>query len=405
MKIYFVRKTAFALSLLAGGLTGLSAQAQSVIYTNPYAAGHTYGLINTDSVALYINDRGDLGAPYHATGTIKPNGLLDGNGQPYINADGSINTSAQSGTYGMLISDTPVTGAGSVGASVHAKSEYLTGGSSNVAEGFALYGDNSRLHSGTNWINASNFTVNSFSAQNTANPGLVSQLFRQTGSSTTQGLQITQTAMLIASTNSIRFDIVFKNTDAQSLTNLRYARGVNANPSASSGGNGNTQQFFGSAADPTAFLIGSGVGNKQVSFAVHQGDPNAIGSRVAAAATASESGLLSNPDRFFGASNRYVTLGSGLSATYNVGNGTTQTTSDFSTDGSFQPDFGTLDNGDYGILIESGIFNLQAGESTNFSYYLEAQQRMTSSGVPEPGTLALLAAGLSVGLLLRRRRA
>ena len=55
MKNHYKKRAGIALSLLAGGLACPNAQAQSAIFTN--ANSNTYGLINTDSIALYINDR------------------------------------------------------------------------------------------------------------------------------------------------------------------------------------------------------------------------------------------------------------------------------------------------------------------------------------------------------------
>ena len=270
MKNYSVKRTALALSLLASGAAGSLAQAQTVIFANPFQPGSQYGLINTSTLALYLNDRGDIGAPVRNGGS-KPNGLLDSNGRPYINSDGSVNTSASNsgtpnGTYGLLISSRrPSPSGGSIGDSVRAKNEYLTVGPSTTAEGFAVIGDDPHLQKGSNWINASDFNVQSFAPAANGAPGLVSQLFRPTGTQTAQGLLITQTVSVIPNSNRVQFDINFDNTDVKTLTGLRYARGVNANPGGSLGAStGDTQQFFGSNADKGSFLIGSSVGTRQV---------------------------------------------------------------------------------------------------------------------------------------------
>ena len=130
------------------------------------------------------------------------------------------------------------------------------------------------------------------------------------------------------------------------------------------------------------------------------------------AQTHNEGQLLSDPDAFFDPSLPFVTLGTAankpLSSSFNVGDGTTQNTNNFSApmpSDMFAPDFGQLDSGDYSLLLESGLFDLGAGQSTDFIFNLETEPRAISSAVPEPGALALLAGGLSVGLLLRRRRA
>ena len=94
-----------------------------------------------------------LAARIAASGTTKPNGFLDSNGQPFINSDGSVDTSTlpngvQNGTYGLLVNTGGVPASNSLADSVRAKSEYLTVGSSSVAEGFALIGDNAGLRTG-----------------------------------------------------------------------------------------------------------------------------------------------------------------------------------------------------------------------------------------------------------------
>ena len=417
MKNYSVKRTALALSLLASGAAGSLAQAQSVIFTNPFLSMRTYGLINTDTLAVYINDRGDIGAPVQS-GNAKPNGLLDPNGRPYINADGSVNTAASNngipnGTYGLLISETPVPSGGSLGDSVRAKNEYLTVGPSTTAEGFAVFGDDSRLQKGSNWLNASDFTAQPL-ALASGGQGLVSQLFRRTGT-LGQGLQITQTVKPITNSNRLQFDITFTNTDVKTLTGLRYARGINANPGGSlATSTGDTNQFFGSGPnkDPNPnrqqpFAIGSSVGSRQIALTVNPSGANVTGARVTVASEHNEGKLLSNPDVFFDPSLPFITLGTiakqSLSATFNVGDGSMQTTTNYASDPNFQPDFGTLASGDYGLLLESGVFDLSAGQSTDFIFNLETEPRAIPTGVPEPGAFALLASGLSVGLWLRRR--
>ena len=414
-----MKQTALVLSLLTSGAAGPMAQAQSVIFTNPFQPTRSYGLINTGAISLYINDRGDIGSPVRSGGA-KPNGLLDASGRPYINADGSVNTNANNngtpnGTYGLLVSQQPAPSGGSLGDSVRAKSEYLTVGSSTTAEGFAVFGDNSRLQKGSNWLNANDFKVNSFTTLSSGDGGLVSQLFRQTGAQATQGLSITQTVRPITSLNRVDFNIHFTNNDAQTLTGLRYARGINANPGGSipNASTGDTHQFFGGPSVDNAFGIGSSIGSRQVMLSIIPGSPNATGARVTVASTHEEGRLLSNPDLFFDPLNSaFVTLGTTalkpLSATFNVGdgNGTTQTTNNFSAPAlseNFNPDFGTLDDGDYSLLLESGLFNLTAGQSADFTFSLAARPQNFSAGVPEPGAFALFAGLLSAGLLLRRR--
>ena len=114
---------------------------------------------------------------------------------------------------------------------------------------------------------------------------------------------------------------------------------------------------------------------------------------------------MSSPDTYFTNSSNYVTLNNGFSATYHKADGTTQTTGNFTTDGGFRPDFGTLDSGDYSVLLESDIFSLAPGDTQDFTFYLEAEQRGFGTSVPEPGAFALLFASLSLGLMARRRRA
>jgi hypothetical protein len=70
-----------ALSVLGSTLTS-AVYAQARIYGYPSDGNrlHDYALLNGDLLALYLNDRGDLGAPYPIIGGIpgaKPPGIVD----------------------------------------------------------------------------------------------------------------------------------------------------------------------------------------------------------------------------------------------------------------------------------------------------------------------------------------
>ena len=395
MKINHARSTSAALVVIAGGLLAQNAFAQS-FYTNPFASGHTYANVSAGGTSIYINDRGDLGAPYRSTGIAKPNGFTDANGNPYINPDKSVNTAvtingAQNGTYGLVVN----------------KAEYLTSGPTNVAEGFAIIGNSTRLQNGPSWLNASNFTVQSFQAAPGSVPGVVSNLFRQTGTASTQGLLVTQTVTLDAASNRISFNVSFTNNDIQTLSGLQYARAINPNQGGSlPAATGNTQQGFGLPNSSSSFGINTSVGQRQLGLAIKPGDPNTLNARITATTTTQENSLLSNPDVFFGSNRQYVQLGAGNNATFNVGDGTTKTTSNFTTDKGFAPTFGAASSGDDALVLESGTFSLAPGATDSFNFFLLADP-ITAAAVPEPGAMPLLAGILlSSGMLaLRRRRA
>src|SRR5258708_6512396 len=95
------------------------AQAQSIFTYNDPTPGssqsHRYGVLNGDLLALYINDRGDLGAPYRYVVPEKPKGISKGT-KPVINNDGSVPET--SGTYAALFSKTSTSGYSSLASSI-----------------------------------------------------------------------------------------------------------------------------------------------------------------------------------------------------------------------------------------------------------------------------------------------
>ena len=420
MKYHVTRPGSVAMLALAGAAYPGLALAQSQIYTYTEPGNnrmHQYALLNSGLLALYLNDRGDLGAPYRTSGTFKPVGFTDPNADfaPYINNDGSVNTDLQkngvrNGTYGVLYSQTPTSG--TLAEQVRQKREYLTTGGTSVAEGYALTGDNSRLHSGSDWLTAGNFTLNNFSVANVgSNVSATSQLFRQTGAAG-QGLMLTQTISIADDTNLVEFSVRFKNTASTSLTGLRYARAIDPNPGGSTAAQtSQTSQSFRTQSSPDAFAINAKAGGRQMALGVLPGDPGAltVGTRLLATNSIFEGDLLRNPDTqlFDDPASRYVTLGTGKSATYFQGGTAVSTTTDFTTDNSFQPDFGSANSGNVGLVLESDIFSLAAGAETSFNFYYFLDPRGSTMNAPEPGVFALLIGGMvgGVSVLRRRRRA
>src|SRR5690242_14703674 len=76
---------------LAGMAFAPCARAQGVLFPAP-TDRNSYGLLNGDNLALYIDRLGDLGAPTTNLLVTKPGGDYVG-GAPFINPDGSVNQS------------------------------------------------------------------------------------------------------------------------------------------------------------------------------------------------------------------------------------------------------------------------------------------------------------------------
>ena len=421
--------TAAALTCF-GAFTAAQVTAQTVVYPNPYDATQQYALLNGNLLSLYINSRGDLGAPVR--GNTKSPGFVNSVGQPYINSNGSVNTTVTpggpgtqaNGTYGILFSPTSTANAGSLAASVQAKNEYLTVGADNVAEGYSLIGNasylNGGLNSGNDWLTARNFTVQSFTPA-ASGIGITSQLIKPNPATSTannpRGLQITQNVSFQNSDNRVQFSVTFKNTDTTTLTGIRYARAIDPNEGGTIPNNakpGDTTQAFRTPSYKNAngkndaFVLDSFVQNtsRHLGIGVLPGDPNAVGSKVLATSATRESDLLSNPEAnlFADPTNTYVQLGTGTNATY-VKNGVGKAVGDYTSD-SFVPDFGP--SGAAGLVLESPEINLapNAEQTFSFYYFFDPVSTAPPGNVPEPGALALLASGGFCGLLaVRRRRA
>src|SRR5690242_19934193 len=118
-----------AACVAAGCGLSVSAGAQSATFQYTDAGGsHNYGLLNGDYLALYVNDRGDLGAPYRNIGAEKPtSGALNGI-YAVVNGDGSVpngSTPNTRYTYATLFTTKSTAGL-PLQSSIQAKTEYTT---------------------------------------------------------------------------------------------------------------------------------------------------------------------------------------------------------------------------------------------------------------------------------------
>lgn len=431
--------TALTLGVLAG-----AAQGQAVVYDNPFLSGRKYSLLNGDLLALYVNDRGDLGAP-RRSGT-KPVGFANGP-TPFINPDGSPNTDLmlglqRNGTYGALYSETPTAGAGSLAGSVSAKQEYFTVGPPpglNALEGFAV-------SVGSSWFNGSSplFNLNPTTGftvptnGTTATGPLTASSILHGIAGAAANLQITQTIGVqspdntsAAQLNSAKFTVKIKNTSTTAtLSNVRYARAIDPNQgytngydsTSSTGGQTSTTQRFGTGADPDAFAVRSldspgATTPRSLAIGVLPTDINAGGTTILSVRESdylNEGALLGNPLNFL--NNPRVVLNDATGgASYFDASGTEYVTGDF-TDLTSDPFHLAGDpsqtvtpsfrDGDVALLLLSPIFTLSPGEEETFIFYYFFGNTPTAAGpvVPEVGTLTLLLGSLSGGALLLRRR-
>ncbi|HZO89177.1 MAG TPA: PEP-CTERM sorting domain-containing protein [Chthonomonadaceae bacterium] len=402
---------------LAGLLLSTGAQAQGLTFTGPTEA---YGLLNGEFLALYLNERGDLGAPRQ--GLAKPAGPLDSTGHPTgVANDGSVT----SGTYGALFSSTSTigAGAGTVGDSVGAKREYITGFSSN-AEGYAIrIGDGSWMpYTGFTPVPGAFTTTGAINSQLTANSALTTGV---------PGLVLRQSVTFNTNNNLNRakFTVTFDNTAGTSaITNLRYARVVNPNPGLPQGSNITTQSYLRDLF-PGAFLINATNANLNLGIGVFPTDPNTHGTALVATPNEFlEGDLLNrgnldtnvdlldpfspNPLEPGTAPNfNYVMLHTGdngadfVDTAGNVVNSTTDFGTDFQgTDFRNQVAFSSQ-AAETGLVLYSPLIDVPAGGTSTFTFYYFFDQFTPSQvAVPEPGTVSLFLGGLVSGSLLLRRR-
>jgi hypothetical protein len=414
--------------------------AQAVKYENLFSPGRTYGVLNGDLLALYINDRGDMGTPFRK-GQVpeKPRGIIDPHtGRPTVNADGSI--PGTSGTYAALFSDKSTAGLPTIGDSIGAKSEYITGGLTTVTEGFSVIGDDPNLQIAGRWLHGetldsnlrydpaapNNPATNDFYVTNgspTSELRAVTKLQHDLSSDFGTGaqLKITQDVTFQQDPtfkNRVKFQITFQNTSSvKALDNVRYARAFNPNQGAFSASGSSfkaTKQVFRTPAWPSAFAIDSvftdtdGI-TRRMGFGVLPGDSNSAGTILLSTPTTLEGLLLDNPDQQVGSAghigNNYVQLGSDADAGYFDQNGNeVASTQDYVTDDAFantvEFDSNSTDNA---LLLLSPFMDIAPDSFQTFTFYYFFNP-IGSTIIPEPGALSLFLSGLvSGGLLLRRR--
>lgn len=423
-----------ALTLIGSAAT-TAVNAQARIYGYPTDANrlHEYALLNGDLLALYLNDRGDLGAPYPIINGFpgaKPPGIVDPvTGRPSssnIADDGRILPTDNPPTYGALFSRTS-TPSSTIGGSVRQKSEYLTAGAGSVAEGFSLRGNQGLSGPGNTFILPGDMILQNFSVSGDSRTGALSatsQLEYPTDSGTLEVMQNVVFQETDAPPNRVKFTISFTNNSSEAITGLRYARAVDPNQGFTTG---ETNQRFRTQADPNAFALNSLVGDRGFGLGVFP-DGNTEGTILVVTPETREDALLTNPTAQL-SSNSYVLLG----ATTTLPNGTNtasaslfqpagdpnlisddillDSTLDFINDAAFTNmvnDNLSVPSGNAGLVLLSPILpDIAANggmESFTFYYFFDALQG-PPPGVPEPGTVALLVSSvLCGGSLLRRRR-
>ncbi len=435
MKNRLVRISGLTVLTISSLASARVAHAQAQVYTNPTSGSRRYALLNGDLLALYINDRGDMGSPIRYPGGTKSPGAVDPiTGQPLaINNDGSV----ASGSYATLFSNNNAPTPGTLAESVRQKSEYITAGLGTVVEGFAVIGNDPGLRNtfgGVKWLHGEDLTVDQSQTFNdatqTSRTGpltATSTLVRNTGTGNQKPLQIKQNVLFQADgagRNDVKITLTFTNTSDHTLTGVRYARAVDPNQGAfSSSGvsTARTSQTFGTAADPNAFAINSRFSDtaqvRQLGFGIRDG-ADAVGTTLFSTGQLSENSILSTPDAF-ALTNNHVTLGAGKSATFtriNGGIATVFTTTDY-TDPINHPfldingiattvDFNSSGSTNDLALLSPILPDILPGASDTFTffYFFNPHQEGPGGDVPEPGALALLVGcGISGGLLLRRR--
>lgn len=420
------RRLGLAALLLTGNVLSNAVYAQSAIFDSR-AGFSRYGLLNGDRLALYLNARGDLGAPFSLNSGGKSSSIVDPiTGRPNpgnIGNDGRILPTNRPPSYAALFSLNP-TGNGSIGDSVKAKSEYLGAGSSSIIEGFSVFAQNG-LEPETRFranptMNVTGFTVSGATATGplTAVSNLTTALRFDNNNRGTLGIEQTisfQTGANVPG-NRVQFSTDFTNNSGETLENFRYARVVDANTAFV---NPRTTQRFSTDNEPNAFALTSVVNNNAVGIGVFGDNPRQFPAQpgsilFTAASSIGEATLLQSP---FDRVTTYVELTSNNGAVIKrkVGNDliTTNDTILFSTtnfigDAAFQDQVGTALNfgnsSDSSLILLSPSLTIGANQTANFTFFYFFGGQLNPPVVPEPGTVAFLVAGGLSGLWLRRRK-
>lgn len=386
---------------------GASSQSAAFTYTDPNNAAntHQYGLLNGDHLALYLNDRGDLGAPYHydfnGVGVIKPSGQTNGT-QPLVNMDGSVPET--SGTFAALYSKTSTAGAGSLYNSLTAKTEYITVASALEAYGVYVPGQNAWLHNADFTASPAAFTVSG------SLDGMLTAYTKTINAG--NGLTVEQTVTIDdvpgnKKQERAQFAVKITNSGSGPLTGLRYARVVNPNQGVyGPSGTVATTQSFGTPTAPGAFAINSTAGGNNLALGVDPGSSGSMGATIFSTSIVQEDALFNSLNSLLGSSNR-VTLGIGNQATYTDAANNMISTPDFTAD----PTFASMvqfdsQSSDDALVLASSAFDLQSGASFNFNfnYYFDPASSVVGNPTPEPGVPALLASICVAGAVFAFRR-
>jgi hypothetical protein len=403
------------------GLT-VSAGAQSVIFPYSDAGGsHRYGLLNGDYLALYVNDRGDLGAPYRNIGATKPtSGALNGI-YAVVNANGSVPdgpTPATRYTYAALFSKTPTVGLPPVAlqtplqTSIQAKTEYATVGN-NPLEAYGVYVPGNNPASSV-WLHNGDFsmdnTASAFSVSGKQG-GVLSATSLVNNAST--GINVAQTITIDDKLgdnkqNVAQFHITVTNNSSKTLNGVQYARVINPNMGAYSGGPNSTVQSLGTASDTSAFAIDASAAGRQLALGLDPANSSDSGTTIFSTNIVKEDLLFSSLNATIAGSNRVV-LGNGTNASYYLGGqvnaAATGSYTDYSMHGFVSQVNFNSDPVDDSLVLVSPSYDLASGQSFSFSFsYYFDQLPLAGDPVPEPGVLGLVAGGLVFGGIGVHRR-
>jgi hypothetical protein len=372
----------------------------------------SYTVLNGDNLALVVGQFGDLGAPQNPTTPTKPGGVLDSSGQPYFNANGSVDSLSGTNAYAALFNQTSTAG-DSIQAALQAKTEYISLGNRNTVEGYSIHIDGGAAFTPFNDLSTPSVSVSSDSTT-----GLLTMTTTSTLTKGASSLQVSQEILFNdpGRKDIAQFNVTFTNTGTSEITGLQYARTVDPNQDVAAPGSGsvNTVQSFGTKADPTAFAINSlGASSlREMALGVQYTDPNSPGSTIYAVdGSQTEGAILTNPSYLNGqAGTNYIQLHtSDEGADYVNGfnpasSGTTSNYLDYLADPSSAPFINAADmitNPDFSaymtdtslVLLSPVLPDLAPGQSTTYTFYYIFGNEAPET-VPEPGAVSMLFAPL-----------
>lgn len=337
-----------------------------------------YGCLNGDCITIYVDQYGELilrkvssGVPVAKTAGIgdPTTGFpLDAN----ILTDGQISSISSPPGYGILRSLTSKNGLASAELAIQEKRELLTLGAGTVMDTWSIKGDGDLTSGlGDGYFRSIDGRVDSFGVTGaTADVTMTATsivMFVDAGLADLLEVKhiytIQDTASALGKTR-VKVRVELRNLSGATLTNVRYAHGVDPNPGVTTG---SASLAYFTPSDLTAFSVRGEAGQHYVGIGFYDTGSNVVGAQVGKLASASESAFGYSPDTQF-AAGTYIKLGVGTAAEYFAGGVLQSSTTNWKTDNTWRNALPSSTSSN-GIGVRTPTFSIGAGATQVFEFY------------------------------------